>query len=336
MALIGGKKDKEASNSNSRGSAQRRGSTGSDRDDPAGSSSGRPLDPMIDVKKRARRRLIGAIALVVGAIVFVPMIFDSGRKPAVDDIVIQIPDKNSAFPSTGAEQKGEAAGAPPASETVQPDGAGSTGAPRPAGGGYDLASPAPTGSASQKPPNSSAASEKTHAAANKPPEQSPRNTSHSEAVKSGPANAGSKERTVKAEGGKSEVPAHKEVQKDDPRALALLNGKPADAAVNGSAKASSQAANAGAGGESKPEHRGESKGESYALQIGAFSDASKLQSLRQKLAAGGLKTYTEVVKTPQGNRTRLRLGPYPSREAAGKAQEKVKKQFAVEASVVPL
>jgi DedD protein len=192
------------------------------------------------------------------------------------------------------------------------------------------------GSAPPKPLNSSAASEKTHAATNKPPEQSPRNTSHSEAAKAGPANPGSKERTVKAEGGKSEVPAHKEVQKDDPRALALLNGKMADAAVNGSAKASSQAANAGAGGESKPEPRGEAKSESYAVQIGAFSDASKLRSLRQKLAAGGLKTYTEVVKTPQGNRTRLRLGPYPSREAADKAQEKMKKQFAVEASVVPL
>jgi DedD protein len=333
MALIGGKKDKEGSNSNSSGSAQRRGSTGSGRDD---SSSERPLDPMIDVKKRARRRLIGAIALVVGAIVFVPMIFDSGRKPAVDDIVIQIPDKNSAFPSSGAEQKGEVAGMPPASGTVQPDGASSTGVPRPASGGYDLASPPPTGSASPKPPDSAVASEKPHAAANKPPEQSPRNTSNSEAVKAGPANAGSKDKIVKAEGSKSEVPVHKDVQKDDPRALALLNGKMADAAVNGSAKASSQTANAATGGESKPEPRGEAKGESYAVQIGAFSDASKLQSLRQKLDAGGLKTYTEVVKTPQGNRTRLRLGPYPSREAAGKAQEKVKKLFAVEASVVPL
>jgi DedD protein len=48
-------------------------------------------DPMLPEKRRAHRRLIGALALVVAAIVGLPMILDSQPKPTVTDISIQIP-----------------------------------------------------------------------------------------------------------------------------------------------------------------------------------------------------------------------------------------------------
>lgn len=55
-----------------------------------------PLDPMLPEKQRARRRLIGATALVLAAIIGLPMIFDADpNKPLADDVETQIPDKVS-------------------------------------------------------------------------------------------------------------------------------------------------------------------------------------------------------------------------------------------------
>lgn len=56
-----------------------------------------PVDPVLPEKKRARRRLIGAIALVLAAIIGLPMILDSEPKPLADDIAIDIPAKDKAF-----------------------------------------------------------------------------------------------------------------------------------------------------------------------------------------------------------------------------------------------
>jgi DedD protein len=51
-------------------------------------------DPVLPEKKRARRRLVGAVALVMAAVVGLPMILDSEPKPVTDDIAIDIPSKD--------------------------------------------------------------------------------------------------------------------------------------------------------------------------------------------------------------------------------------------------
>ncbi|MFP3568956.1 SPOR domain-containing protein [Paraburkholderia sp. SIMBA_030] len=51
------------------------------------------LDPTLPEKQRARRRLVGAIALVVAAVVVLPMVLDSHPKPVTDDISIDIPSR---------------------------------------------------------------------------------------------------------------------------------------------------------------------------------------------------------------------------------------------------
>lgn len=51
-------------------------------------------DPMLPEKKRARRRLVGAIALALAVAVGLPMILDSEPKPLGSDIAIQIPSKD--------------------------------------------------------------------------------------------------------------------------------------------------------------------------------------------------------------------------------------------------
>ena len=52
-------------------------------------------DPQTDLKKRARRRLVGAAALALLAIIVLPMIMDPEIEPAGDDIQVRIPSQES-------------------------------------------------------------------------------------------------------------------------------------------------------------------------------------------------------------------------------------------------
>ena len=60
------------------------------------------------------------------------------------------------------------------------------------------------------------------------------------------------------------------------------------------------------------------------VQVGAYADAAKAREVRQKLDKAGLKTYTQVVETKEGKRTRVRVGPFASRAEADKAAAKIK------------
>lgn len=55
-------------------------------------------DPVLPEKKRARRRLVGAIALALAVAIGLPMILDSEPKPLATDIDIRIPSKEKAPP----------------------------------------------------------------------------------------------------------------------------------------------------------------------------------------------------------------------------------------------
>jgi len=48
-------------------------------------------DEELQLKKRARRRLVGAIALVLLIVVFLPMVLDNEPKPLNQDVAITIP-----------------------------------------------------------------------------------------------------------------------------------------------------------------------------------------------------------------------------------------------------
>lgn len=65
----------------------------------AGEYSAHPqVDPLLPEKQRARRRLVGALALVLAAVIVLPMVLDSKPKPATGDIAIEIPNQNQAMP----------------------------------------------------------------------------------------------------------------------------------------------------------------------------------------------------------------------------------------------
>ena len=62
--------------------------------------------------------------------------------------------------------------------------------------------------------------------------------------------------------------------------------------------------------------------EQYVVQVGVFANP---QAALAKLDAAKLPYYTEMVKDSRtGNLTRVRAGPFPSREAAERAQQQLK------------
>jgi len=59
----------------------------------------------------------------------------------------------------------------------------------------------------------------------------------------------------------------------------------------------------------------------YVIPVGAFANASPVTA---RLAAAKLPYYTEAVATAKGTVTRVRAGPFPSRDAADQAVQKLK------------
>ncbi len=63
----------------------------------------------------------------------------------------------------------------------------------------------------------------------------------------------------------------------------------------------------------------------FVVQVGAYTEAGKLQEARSKVEKAGFKTYTQVVGTKDSQRTRVRIGPFATKADAEKAADKIKK-----------
>ena len=210
-----------------------------------------PVDPMLPEKQRARRRLIGATALVLAAIIGLPMIFDADpNKPLADDVETQIPDK--ASPAT--ESTPSRPVQPPAAQAVT----------------QKVVEPtAPT----QLPVPPKAASEVKTAPEPAKPEPVKTAKPNSEASDK-PASEKTAERKAPAEQDKS--PAKEKARK-------------------------------------------------YLLQVAAVNSKSKADDLKDRLKESGIKAYSEKISTKNGDRFRIRVGPFANREEVEKMQARVKK-----------
>lgn len=236
-------------------------------------------DAQLLLKKRARRRLVGAFALAGLAAVVLPMVMDEEPRQQVQDIQIRIP---------GQDLPPLAAGRPPATEpTVAPARPAEKPAQKPAERIPDK--PAenplekPVGKVAEKPV---APAEKP---ASKPPEKSPEKAVAKPAEKN-------TEKPADKPGQTAAAGRNGEAQ----RAAAILAGKPADAPAAGN-------------------------GGPHVILIGAFANPANVRQIQSKTAELGIKTYTEPLESPQGTKTRVRAGPFPNREAAEKALEKMKR-----------
>lgn len=174
------------------------------------------------LKRRARRRLIGAIVLVTAMVVVLPMVLDPEPRPTGEEVSVRIPSPDSG--------------------TFSPKLAPTPAAPK-------ATPPAPAVQAKSEPKAPAAAP------APKPaPEKAPK------------------------------VAAAKPAAPPSPKPVSTQ----------------------------------------YVIQVIALADADKANELREKIAAAGIKSYTEVVKTVKGDVTRVRAGPFVDREAAEKAQQQLK------------
>jgi DedD protein len=69
--------------------------------------------------------------------------------------------------------------------------------------------------------------------------------------------------------------------------------------------------------------------------VAALSDTARAKLLEKQMAGVGVKTYTEVVTTQAGEEvTRVRAGPFVTKEAAESARTQLKKA-GLDGKVVP-
>jgi DedD protein len=99
---------------------------------------------------------------------------------------------------------------------------------------------------------------------------------------------------------------------DGQRAKALLDGVAA-ASTAPTAPAAAVAAS-----------QADDKAARFVVQVGAYTDPNALREARAKVEKLGLKTYTQVIETEAGKRTRVRTGPFASREEADAAVRTLK------------
>lgn len=199
------------------------------------------------LKRRGRRRLVGAIALVLAAVIVLPMVFEPDPRGSAPPVSVRIPDEDETgfapkvTPKASATQEQKA---PEKASVKSPD---------------KGVEPAP-----QK-------------AAEKAPE-------------SVPEKPAPKVEMVVTKGS------------DGPAAKAAVEPKRADAAE----KMRAEAALAG---------------EQFMVPAGAYVDPA---GVVEKLNAAKIPYYTEPIATKQGTVTRVRAGPFASRDAAEKAMEQLK------------
>ena len=237
------------------------------------------------MRRRARHRLIGAAVLVLVGVVGFPLLFDTQPRPIPVDIPIEIPDRNKVAPLVVPAPVVDAPAVKPAATATQ--------------------EPAPTTAAQRPAPSRTAAANGLADGEELVPSARPAPAKPTPAPAAAPAAA---KPEVKHEAkppsapAPSPAPEPKPARADDSaRARALLEGRSTEAPAAASAE----------------EAR-------FIVQVGAFADAEKAREARTKVERAGLKTYTQVVDTKDGKRTRVRVGPFTNRAEADKAAARIK------------
>ena len=275
-------------------------------------------DPVLPEKKRARRRLVGAVALALAVAVGLPMVLDSEPKPLASDIDIKIPSKDKPADVVRAPTPVAASATLDSKEEIVEDvkpaakPSPATAAPRDvAAVKLDTAKPDARQEAEARADARLKAEAKADTLAKTKAERELKLRQEADyklelerkqaEVK---AEARLKADKVEAERRLAEAKAASAAKpaadskpaakSEDARALAILEGKPAAAA---------------------------DAGQKFVLQVAALSDQDKVEELREKLKKAGISSFTQ--KAPGGGVTRIRVGPFGSKEEAEKVRAKL-------------
>jgi len=232
---------------------------------------------------------MGSVVLVLGAVVGLPLLFDSQPRPVAIDTPIVIPDRNQAAPlaSPGNSTKLTQAKDRPVLVPSAPEQHSVMPAKSAVANVAALDPHEEVVTKDTKIEDKTEVKPETKADA-KPEAKHEVKTETKPEVK--PA--------VKADSKVDKKTETKSDSKDGAKAKALLDGK--DATKSSDAVRS-------------------------VVQVGAFADAAKAKEARSKLENAGLKTYTQEVDTKEGKRIRVRVGPFATKEEADKAAEKIRK-----------
>ncbi|MGF6273374.1 DedD protein [Massilia sp. UYP11] len=251
-------------------------------------------DPILPEKKRARRRLVGAIALVLAAVVALPMLLDSEPKPLATDIAIHIPDKDKAAPlPVPSEQVAPSASVDSDEEIIEPGAAAP--ASGPAADASATAAPvtAPAApAASEPPPMRMLEPAAPPTPAPMPEPVRPKAESKPE-PKPEPRSAPTPEK--KPEPVKKPAETHpkaeqvaKPAPKDDAaRAMAILEGKAAEP------------------------QKAQGPAPRFVVQVAALASQEKVTELQERLRGAGIASFTQK----SGELIRVRIGPFSKEEA---------------------
>ncbi|MFM0628164.1 SPOR domain-containing protein [Paraburkholderia xenovorans] len=245
------------------------------------------LDPTLPEKQRARRRLVGAIAMVVAAVVILPMVLDSHPKPVTDDISIDIP--NRPAPKLAKAAEDTQAGVAP-DNPVTPDAALAASGLAPA-----TAAKQGQSSAAKQPSAETSAAASAAKLAAKP--QAPSVAANT--TPAAPATAAKPAAKPPVTHNATTAPAAQAPSSDDTNTAA--------------------SADANSGTPASP------PGSRFAVQLGAFANDANARNWATKLKAAGVPAYTEHRKQADGSTlTLLRAGPFADRAAASAAIAKVR------------
>lgn len=247
------------------------------------------LDPQLDeLRRRARRRLVGAIVLALAAAVLVPMLLESDPKPLGEDVSVKIPPVDEGKFVTRLGEKAKSAptldspSPQPAKETAAKEALTKEPATK-----ETTAKEAPADVVKDAPKDSSSAAPASSIAVAPAPATNASTT---------PAPAASKEPAA------SRTPDTKETP-----AAAKSSDRSDKAAKSADASRNVQTKSAG-----------------YSVQLAAFSDDRGANALAGRLKKAGHPAYTEPYTTSRGTLYRVRVGPYSTREAAESARAKLK------------
>lgn len=281
-------------------------------------------DPVLPEKKRARRRLVGAIFLALTVAVGLPMLLDSEPKPLASDIAIQIPSKDkpaAAAPVAAQPSRVDAADALDKSEEIVKDVPVAKPA-TPAAPAAHAATPAalPAAAPVAAP---QVAELKLHADPAKPKDSVKESLKESSRAADAKleAEAKAKARAEEIKHAKAEADAKAEAKaKADAKAKAEQEAKKLAEAKHTEAKPKTEdAARAMAILEDKPSDT------KYLVQVAAVATQEKVDELQGKLKEAGIKSFTQKVTTASGALTRIRVGPFPNKEEAEKVRAKLSK-----------
>jgi len=281
-----------------------------------------------EMKRKARRRLVGAIVLALAAAIIVPMLLEKEPRPLGDDVSVQIPPVDEGRFVNRLTGKADDRKPLPKADTRTNTGVAASksepkaevAAPVPGAVGAAVAPmPAPTVAAASEPitPRKSVTDAEQRVIAPSVKSAPKTEAKTAPAPKSDPTPA-PKAETVVAQAPKAEVkPAPAGAAASSAVTEPSGSAKPATAGAMPAAGAVSQAPAAASAA-------APAKAEGFVVQLAAFADDKGANALANKLKKSGYAAFVQPVETSRGTLWRVRVGGYGARPEAEAARVALK------------